>query len=1182
MSKQYTGVTRTLELGATSYRGTIFKPSKPPLDSELNFIGDLQNELIDLQISQALSTGFYPVHGATSIAYDLSGSGYGPSGYAGVASGDGVILGSTPNQFIVNNPQNSPFQLNVIGDTLTLGGSNVENPAQLSITLPTAPASGSRQDLVYLEFWYQQVDPLSTVGKPSSSTVYAFGNLDSELVNPPDNMYDSQIATDTTSRVQLQYRLRVVAGVDFVNHPDGVDDGLNVFPMATNNAVVNSYTFTRHPTDSGVFVAGNGSPSAVTNLRTVDGFVYGVPLFRIHRRNTAPFTLLNLNGASKSILQGSSDRPDGYFYDKVEAQDIEDLRHFLPLNQSFDEMLEGAFHDLLSGNLGTLLMESQLGSDQDSSKIGLYINGMSVADETGVDEVAIPNSQRRVISDALTTQRTILKVNISDRTVGSGIDWNPGDQFLISLAGTNPAGTVFGERYPEVYCVTRISGVESKTSVPITVTPVGSTILIATVGTLPAGVGNQTLSVDFDIVFQPGSGLTYVPTVVKQVYEYRDNVNYSFVSENNPTGSNPTSLVTTASANDIIIGRNSQEAFTTLGFASVTANGTQTYSVGPTYGGVPVTHINYAIVNGTLITRSTSPLYIQQILLNNDGSISCTFNQAVSVNIPIVFGVGLANNAVRIQENTKSITEVSQVVTLTKTFLAGDNVTEVSIDASGLVYGTQSEKASANTYQDICYINNQATPCAITVDGSFVTITGLPATLGVSQTDTLKVVANASYALASDQRLRVYYQYVPYQGVTARQSFGNGADSYLKTKVVKKANGMLVHTSGTNGINPSVPPVYAPMSVKLPKSQTDKDSDLGNQILGAPLLPSFKGLDISSDFTVNQKLGFTDFDASYGWSSANADTTVVALDPNRQLFRKGTLRFNKSGTTTSYASVVKTPSSLDWSSIIDTSGNLLNSKELVFWFYVPNPAKVANVMLQLQTSGGNHVYGVYSEIQAGWNKASFGTRSEGSATSTTLTAVAFLVNVTNSSTVDYGYAVLPPYIENVAAAEDLTDGDLFFALDQKQLFRFTQSVGMSVIGDNGGMAFYKDRNYAFEVPVVAGNPGPSSPHVVPPVPGEDDYLTMNGVNNTRGTYLGSSFYSSGVDTVAPVSKQAVVYVLEQVIEDPTGNFAQGEFVLKVGTKISTGTVVEVSNSDFSTGNSFDVFRIPGRPLGKLS
>jgi len=60
-----------------------------------------------------------------------------------------------------------------------------------------------------------------------------------------------------------------------------------------------------------------------------------------------------------------------------------------------------------------------------------------------------------------------------------------------------------------------------------------------------------------------------------------------------------------------------------------------------------------------------------------------------------------------------------------------------------------------------------------------------------------------------------------------------------------------------------------------------------------------------------------------------------------------------------------------------------------------------------------------------------------------------------------------------------------------------------------------------------------------------------------------------------------MYLLEQVIEDPTGNFVPGEFVLRVETRISPNKDVLITNDDFDNLNSYDLFRCKGRPLGKV-
>lgn len=69
-NKNYTGTTRTLNLGDSAFRDIIFLPSKPPLDSELNFISDLPAGMM-LEYTQAVhSSGFFDAVGIKTVGYD--------------------------------------------------------------------------------------------------------------------------------------------------------------------------------------------------------------------------------------------------------------------------------------------------------------------------------------------------------------------------------------------------------------------------------------------------------------------------------------------------------------------------------------------------------------------------------------------------------------------------------------------------------------------------------------------------------------------------------------------------------------------------------------------------------------------------------------------------------------------------------------------------------------------------------------------------------------------------------------------------------------------------------------------------------------------------------------------------------------------------------------------------------
>jgi hypothetical protein len=1168
--RNYNGTTRTLEKGDSSYRSVIFKPSKPPLDSELNFLCDLSSALSRDAIAALYPSGFLPANNPYSFGYDSTGEEY------------GVNFTNTPNTFIVKNSLNQPFKFNLLGDFVDIGGTASSDPSKLVITLPAAPGTGSRQDLVILEMWYMQLEPLISQGKPSDNTIYPFGNVQSGLAPIEDHIYFSAIGTSTTARVQLQYRIRTVQGVNFGSYPEGVDDTLTVFAQGAM-AYPTTYTFSKHPKDSGVFVAGDGSSVSRSGLGSVDGHVYAVPLFRVHRRNAAPFLLSNLNGAGRTMSNGSSDRPDGLFSDKIETRDVQDMRNFLVTKANFDEILEDNFTYLLEGSLNTALIQSPLSADLNYNGLGLHIDGMSRVDQTGVLDVAQPNSQRRVISDAGTSQLTAKKINLSDRTVvGNALSWTINDQFVLNVVSSNPEGTVFSGG-TKLYALVRDGATESRVEVPLNTVSLGNSTLICSIAAVPDGVISQELILEYEITFPAGYGLSFVPQKVHKVYEVRDNLNYSFVSKNDEDGIKPSSLTTTASAHDYIIGYSENHAFTTLGYVSVTGDGSQSYTIASTHGGAAITHIHWVRLNGVLVTRSSSPNAISEIRKNFDNSFTITFNNAITLGASIVLGVALATNAVRFQELNKAIDEMSTVEILSKTVVAGSNLTKVGFNAGNIIFSAQSEVASLSLFNNVCFIDGVQTECVSQIQGSSI-ILNLTDPVGVSSNTKVEVVVNRAYALVvgdQEQRLQIFYDYNPYQGITALSSFGTGSNSYVKTKILTRCDGFFVHTSGTDGTNETIPKKFVPIITKLPKAFSDRESDLKNDPLGAKSYPWHKGINLNADFTLNQKIAFNSFDARQGWVSGNEDTSNPIFDNSRRLFDSDSVRFDKTGTNTAVCEIKREDLvNTNFSSVLSSTGSILNNKQLVFWFFIPEATHVLNVSLSLNVQGGtNHIYRVEG-VKNGWNRAVFTERSLGNASSSTLDSISLQLNLTETSAVLRGVGFLTPYLEDAGLSDLLSDSDLWYSNSNKTLMRFSSNSGMAPISDGFGIHYLKDRAYAFDISIVAGSnldPEFGMPHVM----GRENFISKENVNNDRGTFKGSNFYSVGADVIAETKKQAVLYFLEQVIEDPTNHFRKGELLLRVETKFCDGSAVEVTNYNFSADNSFDVFRIKGRYLGKI-
>jgi hypothetical protein len=230
-----------------------------------------------------------------------------------------------------------------------------------------------------------------TPNKPSQSTIYRLGNTQADpSVNFTDDIADPVVGTETTKRVQVQYRIRITGQTEAVNfkQQNGFDNPL-VLARGTQAAPVAGYPFVpadgstvsgnssaaNYATqDSGLWVAGDGTLSSANALGTVDGYVYAIPIAMVFRRNDAYNggagggydPLSNTNGALPSthpgfvnpsigvIPVGASDRPDGRFHDLLLRADVMDLRKkIFPGGLDLKAELESQMAALLDGNFLT-------------------------------------------------------------------------------------------------------------------------------------------------------------------------------------------------------------------------------------------------------------------------------------------------------------------------------------------------------------------------------------------------------------------------------------------------------------------------------------------------------------------------------------------------------------------------------------------------------------------------------------------------------------------------------------------------------------------------------------------------------------------------------------------------------------------------------------------------------------
>jgi len=278
------GVSRTLSALQRQFQNVVWQAGKPPLDAELNLVAQIGTEALRDSIRSQMHSGF--------LVNPMS------------ADTDFVTNAAWSNWFKIGRPASGdeapPLWANVNGWIIPVTGTGVaDGDVSNRVNLYPPPSTDARVDFVFLEVWQAQVAPNpSTANKPSASTVWTYGNVKFGGTNIADDIEDPTVGFETTERVQIQYRLRVVgegaglgASVDLAQYPDGLDDP-NVLAQGAETGPVAGYAFANMGAvlgDKGLWRAGTGDATSRANLGTVDGYVYAIPVCAVFRRNTNPF-----------------------------------------------------------------------------------------------------------------------------------------------------------------------------------------------------------------------------------------------------------------------------------------------------------------------------------------------------------------------------------------------------------------------------------------------------------------------------------------------------------------------------------------------------------------------------------------------------------------------------------------------------------------------------------------------------------------------------------------------------------------------------------------------------------------------------------------------------------------------------------------------------------------------------
>lgn len=306
------GVSRTLDVLKRNFRGVVFQKKKPPLDSEVNLVGQIASEEQREYIRSHMHSGFLldPTTAFKDFVFDPLDSNQFFLGQE-VEDDQGQVEEKEPTLWAVVNGWVVP----ILGTSISQANSTTNR-----VRLSPPPDTDTRIDVVFLEVWLAQVAPAdSTLNKPSSTKVWKWGNVEyGGADNPDDDLKDPTIKFETTERVQIQYRIRVFGGqgqtTALDKYPDGLDDP-NITAQGPQSTT-STFAFTNMRAelgDPGLWRAGDGD--AANSLGTVDGYVYAVPICAVFRRNRSPYVAVNLSGnpnqnGAFDRLPSSSSLPD--------------------------------------------------------------------------------------------------------------------------------------------------------------------------------------------------------------------------------------------------------------------------------------------------------------------------------------------------------------------------------------------------------------------------------------------------------------------------------------------------------------------------------------------------------------------------------------------------------------------------------------------------------------------------------------------------------------------------------------------------------------------------------------------------------------------------------------------------------------------------------------------------------
>jgi hypothetical protein len=508
------GVSGYLDPTGRNFETVVFQAGKPVVDSELNLTQELRASPGSGWISPEILR-------ATSNADFLL-----------MAGADYVLL--------------APLMASINGWDIVVNQTGIISGNRLNLTAGPTGAGAHRTDLIVLEVWRRLLSPIpSTDGKSPQFRIYKNGNVKLyDLADPTldlnenfsDDLIDSAVGTETTKRVQLQYRLRVIPNVDLMTYPQGLDDptvdvrSVPVSATSPDGAIIPTMSWANLSSEGepGLWRAGDGNP--MNALGTVDGFIYATPLCAIFRRNRTVFDK-NTNHNGGELTPGPSTRPDGLYADVAVPSDIADLRYVInPNGWDYTEVLEKNVNMLLDNTVCAEWMTTAIGGGTwghtvlFANEIGLSTanggDGVVTGDTPGAEFVGEFDSVRREFSD-----RPVFEI-ATIRIPCPGASWTAGTVVIVSPSALEiyPYAPINWAAFAPSECtwadVTRAryeghDGAHHCLPADITtITNLGTRpqgAISVTIGTVNPIITNEDLMLDILIAYPSGRGLTKTP-----------------------------------------------------------------------------------------------------------------------------------------------------------------------------------------------------------------------------------------------------------------------------------------------------------------------------------------------------------------------------------------------------------------------------------------------------------------------------------------------------------------------------------------------------------------------------------------------------------------------------------------------------------------------------------------------